>query len=210
MRFVRGYRLIPWFAVFLVMVGTSCKNNDRELVVGKIQQASDLVTAEFVVDKVVFGKKSKKVFFIPVNEASFLAYSQAKIKTGIDLNRITESDIVIDGTKISISLPPIEVINFSYPPDKFVEDTLISNPNRFLNNISLEDQEEFFRMAEMDIRESLPYLGIAKTSQEHTRKMMHSLLKALGFNQIYISFQDEGLKIRQVTINDSVDSVTPK
>ncbi|EON77110.1 hypothetical protein ADIS_2420 [Lunatimonas lonarensis] len=192
------------------MIGASCKNNDRELVVGKIQQASDLVTAEFVVDKVVFGKKSKKVFFIPVNEASFLAYSQAKIKTGIDLNRITESDIVIDGTKISISLPPIEVINFSYPPDKFVEDTLISNPNRFLNNISLEDQEEFFRMAETDIRESLPYLGIVKTSQEHTRKMMHSLLKALGFNEIYISFQDDGLKIRQVTINDPVDSVTPK
>ncbi|WP_155907380.1 DUF4230 domain-containing protein [Lunatimonas lonarensis] len=210
MRFVRGYRLTPWFAVFLVMIGASCKNNDRELVVGKIQQASDLVTAEFVVDKVVFGKKSKKVFFIPVNEASFLAYSQAKIKTGIDLNRITESDIVIDGTKISISLPPIEVINFSYPPDKFVEDTLISNPNRFLNNISLEDQEEFFRMAETDIRESLPYLGIVKTSQEHTRKMMHSLLKALGFNEIYISFQDDGLKIRQVTINDPVDSVTPK
>lgn len=186
----------------------SCKNKDRELVVGKIQQASDLVTAEFVVDKVVFGKKTKKVFFVPINEASFLAYSQAKIKTGIDLNNIAEQDIVIEGTKISLSLPPIEVINFSYPPDSFVEDTLISNPSRFLNNISLEDQEEFFRMAETDIRESLPYLGIVKTSQEHTRKMMQSLLQALGFTEIYISFKEDGLKLRPVTINEPVDIVT--
>lgn len=186
----------------------SCKNKDRELVVGKIQQASDLVTAEFVVDKVVFGKKTKKVFFVPINEASFLAYSQAKIKTGIDLNNIAEQDIVIEGTKISLSLPPIEVINFSYPPDSFVEDTLISNPSRFLNNISLEDQEEFFRMAETDIRESLPYLGIVKTSQEHTRKMMQSLLQALGFTEIYISFKKDGLNLRPVTINEPVDIVT--
>lgn len=185
----------------------SCKSNDRELVVGKIQQASDLVTSEFVVDKVVFGKKTKKVFFIPINEASFLAYSQATIKTGIDLNRIAEKDIDIEGTKITLSLPPIEVVNFSYPPEKFVEDTLISNPSRFLNSISLVDQEEFFRMAETDIRESLPYLGIVKAAQDHTRKMMHSLLRALGFTEIYIHFANNELILRQVNINEPVDTV---
>ncbi|MCC5938191.1 MAG: DUF4230 domain-containing protein [Lunatimonas sp.] len=199
------FRLISLLVVGIGLF--ACKSNERELVVGKIQQASDLVTSEFVVDKVVFGKKTKKVFFIPVNEASFLAYSQATVKTGIDLSRLAEKDIDIQGTKITLSLPPIEVINFSYPPDKFVEDTLISNPSRFLNSISLEDQEEFFRMAETDIRESLPYLGIVKTSQEHTRKMMNSLLRALGFTEIYIHFANNELILRRVEINEPVDTV---
>ncbi|WP_209331850.1 DUF4230 domain-containing protein [Lunatimonas salinarum] len=203
-----GSILLPYCLFILIGIWLlGCQSNDRELVVGKIQQANDLVTSEFVVDKVVFGKKTKKVFFIPVNEASFLAYSQATIKTGIDLSRLAEKDISTEGTKITLTLPPIEVINFSYPPESFVEDTLISNPSRFLNNISLEDQEAFFRMAETDIRESLPYLGIVKASQTHTRKMMHTLLRALGFTEIYIHFSSDDLLLRQVEINEPVDTV---
>lgn len=186
---------------------TGCKSDDRALIVGKIQKANDLVTSEFVVDKVVFGKKTKKLFFVPINEASFLAYSQARIKTGIDLNRLQADDIKIEGTKITLTLPPIEVVNFSYPPEKFIEDTLISNPNRFLNNISLDDQEEFFRMAETDIRESLPHLGLVKASQDNTRKLMYTLLSSLGFNEIYMNFRNDNLVIRQVNINEPTDTV---
>lgn len=185
----------------------SCKSDDRAMVVGKIQQASDLVTSEFTVDKVVYGKKTKRVFFIPLNETTFLAYSQAKVKTGIDLNSILEEDVVIDGQKITLQLPPVEVINFSYPPSSFVEDTLISDTRRFLNTISLEDQEEFFRAAEMDIRESLQYMGMVKTSQENTRKLIQTLLSSLGFNEIYIHFKSDSLRIRKVNLESDPDNV---
>ncbi|WP_158857198.1 DUF4230 domain-containing protein [Lunatibacter salilacus] len=191
----------------LVILVAGCVNDERALVVGKIQQANDLVTSEVVIDKVVFGKKTRKVFFVPINEASFLAYSQARVKTGIDLNSVSAEDIKIEGTTITLQLPPIEVINFSYPPESFMEDTLVSQPNRFLNNIRLEDQEEFFRQAEMDIRESLPFMGLVKSGQEHTRKLMHTLLKSLGFKEIYITFKSDDLLIPQVIIQDEPDSI---
>jgi hypothetical protein len=186
---------------FLFLAG--CQKDERGMIVGKIQQASDLVTSEFVVDKVVFGKKSRNILFVPVNEASFLAYSKARVKTGINLNEIAEKDILIRGKKITLHLPSIEVVNFSYPPEDFMEDTLISNPTRFLNHINLEDQEYFFRQAELDIRENLPHMGLVKTSQDHTRKLLHTLLSGFGFEEIYIHFKDDQLVIPQVDLQDN-------
>lgn len=182
----------------------SCQTDKRELVVGKIQQASDLVTSEFVIDKIVFGKKSRNLLWFRLNDAKFLAYSQAKVKTGINLNLLKEENILIEGSKISLTLPPIEVINFSYPPSGFVEDSLISDPEVFLNKINLEDQEEFFRLAELDIRSNLAYMGIVKTSQEQTRKLLQTLLSSLGFQEIYIAFETDELRLPIVTLNQDM------
>tara|TARA_R110002124_G_scaffold57700_2_gene161257 strand:- start:11141 stop:11764 length:624 start_codon:yes stop_codon:yes gene_type:complete len=189
--------------VTIILSATACKKDDRGLVIGKIQRASDLVVTEFVVDKVVFGRKEKNILFVPVNEASFLAYSRAKIKTGLNLERLKEEDIIIDGNKITLHLPTIEVINFSYPPEDFVEDSLVSNPKRFLNSINLEDQETFFRLAEMDIRDQLPYMGLVETSQNHARKLMFTLLKSFAFDEIFIHFKSDSLKIRQIKLPDN-------
>ncbi|MFC4871904.1 DUF4230 domain-containing protein [Negadavirga shengliensis] len=198
--------LIKGSALILTTIWfSSCDQDERAMVVGKIQQASDLVTSEFVIDKVVFGKKSRNLLWFRMNEAKFLAYSQAKVKTGIDLKKIKEEDIIIEGNKITLNLPSIEVITFSYPPSSFVEDSLISNPDRFLNSISLEDQEEFFRMAETDIRNNLQYLGLVKSSQEHTRKLLNTLLSSLGFQEIYIHFQDDRLVIPMVNLQYNED-----
>ncbi len=179
---------------------SSCQHNERALVVGKIQEASDLVSTEFTVDKVVFGTKTRNLLWFKFGEAQFMAYSQAKIKTGIDLNKIKEEDIVISEGKIELRLPPVEVINFSYPPSSFVEDSLISDPKAFLVNIDIRDQEEFFRLAELDIRENLQYMGIVTTTQNHTRQMFKLLLGSLGYKEIYISFENNELLIPQVNI----------
>ena len=80
-------------SLWAILLLPSCQRDERALVVGKIQQASDLVTSEFVIDKVVFGKKSRNLLWFRMNEAKFLAYSQARVKTGIDLTKIKEEDI---------------------------------------------------------------------------------------------------------------------
>ena len=202
--FMKTFDLRAFFSIVaaasLAFLLGACQKDERALVVGKIQSAGDLVTTEFTVDKVVFGTKTKNLMWFKFNEAQFMAYSQAKIKTGIDLTKIQEKDIIISNDKIELKLPPIEVINFSYPPSSFVEDSLISDPNVFLNKINLEDQEEFFRLAELDIRSNLQYMGIVKTSQDHTRQMFNLLLSSLGYGEIYISFKNDDLIIPQVNL----------
>lgn len=206
-------RMLRYHMASLLLVGlfclTACQQDERGLVVGKIQNASDLATTEFTVDKIVHGTKTRKLsWFIKLSEARFLAYSQAKIKSGIDLSKIEQENIVIEGKRISLQLPPVKVINFSYPPSSFVEDSLISDTRAFLNTISIEDQEEFFRQAELDIRSNLEYMGIVETTQEHTRTLLIQLLKALDYEEIYISFESDELLIDQVNLLTGEEDTT--
>src|SRR6187549_1331234 len=97
--------------VVLCLALASCRDN-RGLVVGKVKKASRLATSEFVVDKVVFGVIRKKLLWvIKLNDAKFIAHSQAVIKAGIDLEKLKEEDVTIQDKKISLKLPPVEVIN---------------------------------------------------------------------------------------------------
>ena len=203
---VQTYRILG-LALIMSWLFTGCKEDNRAMVVGKIQQANDLATTEFLIDKVVFGTKTKKLLFINISEARFLAYSKATVKTGVDLSSLSPEDITIKDDMISLKLPPIEVVNFSYPPASFQEDSLISDTRAFLNSIKVRDQEEFFRLAELDIRSNLKYMGIVRTSQGHTRKMFETLLKSLGYQEIYISFKSDELLIPQVNLLTEEDQI---
>ena len=102
--------------LFILIIAFSCKQNDRAIVVSRIKAASKLATVEFTVDKVVFATKDKKFLgIIRLNQAAFLAYTQAYIKTGIDLYKLKPEDVEIYGKIIYLLLTTVEVINFSYP-----------------------------------------------------------------------------------------------
>ena len=185
---------IPILLLLVLLV--SC-NNKRALVVGKIQKASKLATSEFTVDKLVFGVKNKRILWVvKLNEAQFLAKSQATIKAGINLEKLEEEDITIYQNRISLTLPPIEVLNFSYPPESFEKIELLTY-DAFSTRINIEDQEHFFREAEIDIRNNLKYMGIVETTQQKTRIMLEAMLRNLGYTEIYISFK-EGKLIPEV------------
>lgn len=193
--------------VLFISLG-SCKKDKRALVVGKIQSASKLATTEFTVDKIVHGTKTKKLLWVvKLSESRFLAYSKANIKTGIDLNKLKPEDITIDRNRIELILPEVEVINFSYPPGEFKLDTEITK-NKFLNAITLENQEEFFRRAELDIRNNLEYMGLVETTQQHTRSMLTGLLKSLGYKEIYISFVNDNLIVDKVDLLTETETDT--
>jgi hypothetical protein len=163
------------------------------LVVGKIQKASKLSVVEFKVDKLVFGVKDKRILWVvKLNQAQFLAQSQAIIKAGVDLTRLEEEDVKINGRRISLKLPPVQVINFSYPAEQFQEIKLLSS-NAFSTRITLEDQEKFFRDAELDIRNSLEFMDIRRITEDKTRLMLEALLKSLGYTEIFISFREGDL-----------------
>ncbi|MEQ8906496.1 DUF4230 domain-containing protein [Ekhidna sp.] len=185
------------YIVSLLILLSACKD-DRGLVVGKIKKASKLATTEFTIDKIVYGVKRKRLLWVvKLNEAKFLAHSKAIVKAGVDLEKLKKEDVDIDGKSISLKLPPVEVINFSYPAEQFRQDTLIST-DAFLNKISLEDQESFFQDAEIDIRNSLKHMNIIEATEKKTRLMLETLLRTLGYQEIYIDFH-KGELIPEIT-----------
>ena len=187
--------------ILMLLTAFSCAKDKRYLVVSKIRQAAKLATTETTIDKIVFGTSDRKLLgIIHINTAQFAAYSKAIIKSGIDLNNLKPEDVRIDGKRIEIRLPHVEVINFSYPFKHFKIDESITE-DKFLNTIDIFDQENFYRLAELDIRNNLKYTGIIKATEVKTRLLMEGLLKNLGYEEIYITFK-EGVLIKELDLTE--------
>ena len=168
----------------------SCSRNDRSIVVSQVKSAAKLATTEFILNKTILASRDKKILLIiPLNAALFVAYTEAVVTTGVDVNKLKKEDIVIEGNSISIKLPPVEVINFSYPFDKYRIDKELSH-DEFLNKFTLEEHEELYRQSEIEIRSLLKQIGVVEQTEEKTRQLMENLLKNLGYTEVYIEFKE--------------------
>ncbi len=189
--------------ILAVLLLSGCQKNDRHLVISKIQSTAKLATTETIIDKVVIGQKEKRIAgLVKISNAEFVAYSQAIVKTGIDLKKIERDDVKIEGNIIELDLPAVEVLDFAYPFERYEIDTILSD-NDIFNKIDVIDQEVFFRQAEIDIRKHLKYMGIIEQTQENTRKLLESMLMNLGYEEIYISFDEQEELIQQVVFENT-------
>lgn len=190
-----------WIVLSSVLLLTACDRDKRPFVISKIQSVSKLATTETIIDKTVVGTKSKRVLgLVRLSDAYFVAYTEATVKTGIDLSKLKANDVRIKGKEITLKLPAVEVLDFQYPFQKFEVDTSIVDDALF-NRFDVIDYEKFYRQAELDIREQLQYTGIVKATQNKTRTMMNGLLKNLGYEAIFIEFDEtkELFKIPNLT-----------
>ena len=196
--------------LFIAVQFVSCHKPDGGLVVSKIQKASKLATAEFTLNKAVVATKGKTfLWVIELNEAIFVAKTQAIIKAGIDLEKLKKNDVEIDGTKIRIALPNVEILNFSYPIEKVVIDESITE-NAFMNKFSIKDYDNILEDAELQIRALIPFLGIEDATKQKTRVLLETLLRSLGYTEIYLEFKD-GMKLDGVVTKPSTaDSLISK
>lgn len=182
-------------ALTLLLVHCNQKKPDRALVVSKLKSASKLATVEYVVTKVV---SSEHEAIIGKN-TYFFAETEATIKAGIDLNKLREKDIEIDGSKISITLPPIELINFSYPADAFriIEKYNYDSKIFTWRNFDIEKRDELYRQSEKSLRANIKDLGIEKTAKNNTIMLLTPIIESVGFKEVYIEFRDSSATIDQ-------------
>lgn len=182
------YRFI--LLIFLIGFLSGCQKHDkRYLVVSKIKSTAKLATTQTTIDKLVVGNKERKLFgLVKISGSDFVAESEATILTGIDLTKLEKDDVQIKGNLIEVQLPPVEVLDFQYPFDKFKINHALSN-QRALSKIDVLDMESFYRQAEIDIRNQIPYMGIREQTEANTRILLTGLLTNLGYKEIYISFK---------------------
>jgi len=182
-------RKIILLLVLLVFFISCKKPIKRSEIVGKVKELAALATLEIKFNKIVFAEKSKSLLFIHFNNAYYYQTIQPRIKTGIDLNKIAEKDIEIKSNRISIKLPPIEVLLFDYPADEGIVDNELSG-SRFGNCIDIKEIELIHRATENDVRKQLNFMQIRERSEIRTRLLLEKYLRNYGFEQVIITFTD--------------------
>jgi hypothetical protein len=177
--------------LLFVVMASSCSRSgpDRAMVISKLKNSAKLATVEYVVTKVISTKDNN--WF--AKDAYFFAETEATIKAGIDLDKLKDEDIKIDGSKISVLLPPIEIINFSYPSEGFkvIEQYTDEAAIFKWNSIDVGTKDDLYRQGEADIRQNIKDLGIINTAQKNTRLLLTKILRLSGFEEIYIDFREQ-------------------
>jgi hypothetical protein len=145
-------------------------------VVHEIQSLSELVTVKYVLDKVVVLEDVKWY-----GDSRVLLLAQGVVKAGVDLKRLKPEDVDIAGKKISLRLPPPQILD-AYLDDK--QSQVIDHTTGLLRAFDKDLEQTARQHAVDDIARAARRSGILDEASQRGRTELESFFKRAGFEQV--------------------------
>ena len=161
--------------------GRTLLHVDQPTVVRQIQQLQRLETVSYTMDKIISGEHDNA--YLPKFLAGdrLLLVVHGEVVGGINLAGLQASDVLIQGQKALIHLPPSEVLSTRIDNARtrvYSRDTgLFSSPDP---NLESEVREE----AERQLQQAALQDGILKIAAENARGTISGMLKGFGFREV--------------------------
>jgi len=156
-------------------------NVDQPTVVHQIQQLQRLETVSYTMDKIISGEHANA--YLPKFLAGdrLLLVVHGEVVAGINLAGLRAGDVLIQGQKVSIHLPAVEVFHTRIDNARtkvYSRDTgLFSSPDP---NLESEVREE----AERQLQQAALQDGILKIAADNARNTVSGMLKGFGFREV--------------------------
>ena len=193
------FKLIGWKITLIIMLVIALSagsvwllfggslTQDSATVVGRVQELAKLATAEAYMktiieqeDNKIFGQDIR--FDIPGTKRKVLVVIPATVIAGVDLKEISANDVKVneDQKEISIVLPHADFIQD--PSIQMEKVETFSYEGFFRSQVNWE--EGFFLAAEAQkqIKEEAIEIGLLKTAEINTEKVISELLGNLGYS----------------------------
>lgn len=154
---------------------------DQPTVVHQIQQLQRLETVSYTLDKIISGEHDNPYLPRFLAGDRMLLVVHGEVIGGINLAGLQASDVLINGQKVLIHLPPAEILSTGIDNTKtrvYSRDTgLFSSPDP---NLESEVREE----AERELQRAALQDGILKIAAENARGTIAGMLKGFGFREV--------------------------
>ncbi|AEA42821.1 DUF4230 domain-containing protein [Fluviicola taffensis] len=174
-----------WFVLSLVfLLLTSCgdENEVQQTEVYQIRSIGTLSTTEYTLGKII--KWNDEGEWYKFGDRKILLSCKATVKAGVNLNSIKDSDIQIEGKKITIQLPPPEIVSFVMNPDLIR--TEMTDVSGFRSDFSQVDKSKVLQKGEESIRKDLRKLNILNEAERNAKTFITDFYKNLGFEQVIV------------------------
>jgi hypothetical protein len=166
-----GFTVPRW-----LKLGSGLHQENTATVVEQVQTLSDLVTVKYVLEKVVILEDVKWY-----GESRVLLLAHGVVKAGIDLKRITAADVTISGKKISLRLPPPQIVD-AYLDDK--NSQVVDRTTGLLRAFDKDLEQTARANAVDDIRRAARTDGILAEADKRARLELELFLRHAGFEQV--------------------------
>jgi hypothetical protein len=158
-------------------------NVDQPTVVRQIQQLQRLETVSYTMDKIISGEHDSAYLpkFLVGDRLLLVVHGEAV--AGINLAGLQPDDVLMQGQKVSIHLPPAEILSTRIDNARtrvYSRDTgLFSSPDP---NLESEVREE----AERQLQQAALQDGILRIAADNARSTISGMLKGFGFREVDI------------------------
>ncbi|MFY7989952.1 MAG: DUF4230 domain-containing protein [Fluviicola sp.] len=175
-----------FIALFVLIAISSC-GEDKSVngtEVFQIREVGTLSTSEYTVGKVIKLTQESDFWNLKWGSRRILISCRAKIKAGVDLKEMKESDIVVDGTTIEVTLPQPKVVSFEMDPNHIK--TEVVEVTGLRANFSQEEKNKILQKGEEAIRRDMKYLNILDDAQKNAKNFVVQFYKQQGFEKVIV------------------------
>ncbi len=154
------------------------------IVIGSFEELGNLVTVQYTLQTVVEVERGR---IFPLSSERIILVAVGNVEAGIDLSQIQDDDIIIDGSRVKITLPPAAVTSVELLPGE--SEVFDSNRGWLLSEyegLELEAMDKARSQLEDWARERVHVLDQAEAQAEQE---METFLSQLGFEEIEITFE---------------------
>ena len=162
--------------------GASPKVYTSTALVQQVKTLSQLVTVQYVMEKVVVLDDVK--WIAGLGESRVLMVAHGIVKAGVDFGRLQPDDIKVSARKITIKLPPSQITD-AYLDDK--QTRVVERSTGLLRAFDKDLEQTARQNAVDDIRRGARNAGILKDAEERARAQLTNLFTQLGFVDIEFS-----------------------
>ena len=162
----------------------------QDQLAGRIEQlsrTSELGTVEYTVRKAVKARDEGDWF--KIGNRRILFSCTARIKAGINLERVPLDKLVVDESSRSVSLvlPHATVFSIDIPPEQIRLE--YEDVTGFRQHFSDQERQALLRQGEREIVRDLPKLGILAEAESNAEEFFRPMLEQMGFENIQIRFE---------------------
>lgn len=154
---------------------------DTAAVVTQVQALSQLVTVQYVFEKVVVLDDVKWY-----GQNRLLMIAHGVVKAGVDLRKVTKSDVSIDGDRLRLRLPRPQLVD-TYLDESRTE--VLERSTGILRQFDQQMEQDARRQALESIRKAARAAGILRDAEERTRLQLNALGVAAGFRAVEVEFR---------------------
>jgi hypothetical protein len=172
------------FARFFTKQPEYVFTTNSRTVIKQLQSLSRLETAQYTIEKVIDAGKSGNQFQQLLFGDKILLIAQGEVIAGFDFAKLTENDIVIEGTTLRLELPGPQILVTKLNNDQTrVYDRrlgLLSKGDKDLESKAREKAEALITQGACDGH-------ILDTASTNARAQLTTLFKSLGFTTVIIT-----------------------
>lgn len=151
----------------------------------QIKDIGILSTTEYTLGKVIHLNHEGEWY--KFGDRKILISTKAKVKAGVDLNKIKQTDIKENDNTIEIVLPEVEITSFVMNPEDI--HTEMKNVTGLRDDFEQTEINEILRLGEKSIRAELANTELLTDARKNAISFVKDFYNQLGYDKVIVTFK---------------------